>query len=129
MEIIIAAAIITRADGALLLVRKHGTTAFMQPGGKIDVGESPRAALCRELSEELGIDIAPDAPQYIGQFSAPAANEAGHTVTAALFRVTAPPTITVQAEIAEAIWLHPDQPALPDLAPLTRDHVLPLVRA
>ncbi len=27
------------------------------PGGKIEIGEMPRGALCRELREELGIEI------------------------------------------------------------------------
>ncbi len=30
----IAAALITRADGRVLLVRKRGTALFLQPGGK-----------------------------------------------------------------------------------------------
>jgi len=31
----IAAALLVREDGCTLLVRKRGTTSFMQPGGKI----------------------------------------------------------------------------------------------
>ena len=35
----IAAALIRRADGRTLLVRKHNTQTFMQPGGKIEASE------------------------------------------------------------------------------------------
>ncbi len=50
----VSAAVIMDADGRLLLVRKEGTTAFMQPGGKPEPGESPSETLSRELAEELG---------------------------------------------------------------------------
>ncbi|WP_456681551.1 NUDIX domain-containing protein [Bradyrhizobium sp. USDA 3311] len=44
----------SRSDGRVLLVRKKATESFMQPGGKIEIGEHPQDALRRELSEELG---------------------------------------------------------------------------
>jgi NUDIX domain len=51
----IAAAVIRDRRGRLLLVRKRGTSAFMQPGGKIDATEPALAALAREvLEEQLG---------------------------------------------------------------------------
>ncbi|BBI50343.1 hypothetical protein HORIV_27640 [Vreelandella olivaria] len=37
----IAAAVVSDPDGRLLLVRKHNTSSFMQPGGKIDTGKLP----------------------------------------------------------------------------------------
>lgn len=36
----IASALIVGPDGRTLLVRKRGTRAFQQPGGKIDPGEA-----------------------------------------------------------------------------------------
>ena len=35
----VVAAVIRDDSGRVLLVRKRGTTAFMQPGGKRDTGE------------------------------------------------------------------------------------------
>lgn len=68
----IAAAVIRDGNGNLLLVRKRGTQAFMQAGGKIEPDEQPVNALARELREELGITMAQST--YLGKFSAPAAN-------------------------------------------------------
>ena len=61
----IAASLIVNSAGRVLLVRKRGTTAFMQAGGKIEPHESAAQALTRELEEELGIRIAPGAPEYV----------------------------------------------------------------
>jgi 8-oxo-dGTP diphosphatase len=122
----IAAALLLRPDGATLLVRKHGTTAFMQPGGKIEPSESPFAALRRELAEELNLSITEAETTYLGRFQAQAANEPGHIVEAELFRLTITAAVTPAAEIAEAIWVNPAATANFALAPLTRDVVLPL---
>ena len=57
----VAAAVITRADGSILLGQRPAGKVYAGywefPGGKIEDGESPRAALARELHEELGIDV------------------------------------------------------------------------
>lgn len=127
MDIRIAAAAILRQDGAMLLVRKRGTTAFMQPGGKIDVGETPVAALRRELFEELGLTIQPDDAHYIGQFSAPAANEPDSVVTAEMFRLSHDGDVEPQAEIEEVRWVEAGTQGQLTLAPLTRDMVLPAI--
>ncbi len=62
----VAAAVILRTDGRALLVRKRGTAAFMQPGGKIEPGESLSAALPRELVEETELRVSPYDLQPLG---------------------------------------------------------------
>jgi len=125
----IAAALLIDSQGRTLLVRKRGTLAFMQPGGKIDPGESPAQALVRELHEELGLRVDPAQAVHLGRFSAPAANEPGFEVQAELFRVECREAVVPAAEIEEVIWLAVDQANTLNLAPLTRDLILPLWRA
>lgn len=122
----IAAALIDDHLGRLLLVRKAGTTSFMQAGGKIEAGENAWSALHRELLEEIGLDLSCHEGRYLGRFSAPAANETGYEVEAQLFHVRTAHEPVIAAEIAEAVWVQPVEAAKLTLAPLTRDFVLPL---
>lgn len=124
----IAAALLIEPNGQTLLVRKRGTQAFMQPGGKIDAGEKPAEALARELHEELGLNIEPSDAVYLGNFSAPAVNEPGYTVEADLFQVTIDEPVSPAAEIEEVRWIDPATDGDLILAPLTRDLILPFYR-
>lgn len=60
--VLVAAAALVDAEGRVLLARRPegkplaGLWEF--PGGKVAEGETPEAALIRELKEELGIDVA-----------------------------------------------------------------------
>ena len=60
LVLVVAAALID-ADGRVLVAERPQGRALAGlwefPGGKIGAGETPEAALIRELHEELGIDV------------------------------------------------------------------------
>ena len=51
-----AHSVVTRADGALLLVRHDDVGKWVLPGGEVDPAETFREAARRELTEEAGIE-------------------------------------------------------------------------
>ena len=124
----IVAAVVSNDRGQTLLVRKRGTQAFMQPGGKREPGESDLEALTREIAEELGCGILSSEARHLGDCRALAANEAGAIVEASLYAVRLRGEPVAKAEIAELRWLDPGDPNPPPLAPLTQFHVLPRLR-
>jgi 8-oxo-dGTP diphosphatase len=126
----IVAVVIVDADGRVLLVRKRGTTAYMQPGGKLLTGETAAAAaaaLRREIAEELGIAVASSAIRPLGRHVAEAANEPGFLVEAALFSVDLAGLPRAAAEIDEIAWVDPAAPGDIEIASLTRDAVFDLL--
>jgi 8-oxo-dGTP diphosphatase len=60
--VLVAAVVLVDADGRVLLAQRPDGKSMAGlwefPGGKVDQGETPEAALIRELREELGIDVA-----------------------------------------------------------------------
>ena len=59
--VLVAAVALIDPDGRVLLAQrpagKHLAGLWEFPGGKVQPGETPEAALIRELDEELGIDV------------------------------------------------------------------------
>jgi 8-oxo-dGTP diphosphatase len=74
----VAAAVILRPDGQVLLAQRPPGKAYEGywefPGGKLEPGESPRAALDRELHEELGLTVRRAAPWLVQRFVYPHAH-------------------------------------------------------
>ena len=126
----IAAVCFRDPDGRILTVRKRGTSKFMLVGGKLEPGETPDVAAVREVAEEVGLVLSVDDLELLGTFDADAANEADTRLDSTVYLAPLPDGAApvAAAEIAELAWVDPAGAAgREDLAPLLRDHVVPLL--
>ncbi|MES5813818.1 NUDIX domain-containing protein [Pseudoxanthomonas sp. Soil82] len=119
------AAVIVDGQGRVLLVRKHGSSTFIQPGGKREPGEDALATLARELDEELGVRLLAASARRLGEFEDAAVNEPGRRVRAEVFVVDVQGEPQARAEIAELAWIAPRPPFPVAVAPLSAGHILP----
>ena len=63
------AAIITNADGHVLLQRRSDNGLWGLPGGSVEIGESVSTAILREVREETGLTVEID--RLVGVYSDP----------------------------------------------------------
>ena len=122
-------AVILNEAGKVLLVRKHGSAIFIQPGGKPEPGESALETLARELDEELGVTLVEGSAVRLGRFQDEAVHEVGWRIRTETWIVSIAGTPTASGEIAELHWVDPAAPGDLNIAPLSRNHILPAVRA
>ena len=129
----VACALILNRDGCVLLAQrpadKHLGLQWEFPGGKVEPGESPVAALIREIDEELGcrIEITGALPPFVHHYA---------TVSIEMHpfvcRLAAATTAPVAHEHAALAWVKPadvrsydlaaaDVPILPALASVITD--------
>lgn len=128
-EIRVSAVVLRDADGAVLFVRKRGTTMWMNPGGKPEPGEDAAACAAREVAEELGLLLDPAELIPLGEHVARAANEPDHLVVADVFAWPCPvePAVEPAAEIDAVRWVGRQEFQEPGLAPLFTDHIAALL--
>jgi 8-oxo-dGTP diphosphatase len=128
MTLFVTASVCVLRDGALLTVRKRGTSRFMLPGGKLEPGESPVDCAVREAEEEVGLVLAAADLVEIGDWTSSAANEPEALVRSTVFLAPpGQPEPRPLGEIDELRW-HPVEADGHALAPLLLEHVLPALR-
>lgn len=86
----------------LLLAFSKNKQCFYLPGGKVDDEESTTRALCREIAEELNIEIQEHELEYYTHISAPAYGEKPGTIMEQdCFLIDKPVVAEASAEIGE----------------------------
>ena len=108
-------------------MRKHGSAIFIQPGGKPEPGESALETLARELDEELGVALVDGSAVWLGRFEDEAVHEVGWRIRTETWIVSIIGTPMASGEIAELRWVDPAAPGDLNIAPLSRNHILPAV--
>lgn len=107
-------ALVLDGEGRVLLVRHGYQQGWQLPGGGVDAGETPEAAIRRELAEEVGLSGGQTA--FLGHY-ARRILWIGHVV--ALYRVEgAAIAFRPSLEIRAILWADPAAPP-PDLSPAT----------
>ncbi|MEI6510999.1 MAG: NUDIX hydrolase [Candidatus Uhrbacteria bacterium] len=90
-------------DGRVLLVQEIGGR-WTLPGGRMNVGETPQAALAREMMEEIGVDVVVGAIVDCVVFTS--ASGRSHFVPVFLATVDPAQSLVLEkAEIADARWI------------------------
>jgi 8-oxo-dGTP diphosphatase len=124
--LLVAAGALVR-DGRLLLTRRpegDALAGFWElPGGKVEPGETPEAALEREWREELGVEVAGSQP-----FAFASGSPNGRHVTLLVFLVHAPFGEPFPIGVAELRWATPTEAGLLPLLPADRPIVDRLLR-
>ncbi|RXR06019.1 NUDIX hydrolase [Pseudoxanthomonas composti] len=99
-------ALIHVRERRLLAARSHGRERWYLPGGKREPGESDEQALVREVSEELGVTLDPEALVFAGVFRAQADNKPeGVLVKMTCYESQDVDDPQPHAEIAELGWI------------------------
>ena len=104
--------ILTRRSGKL---RKHARQ-WALPGGRLDPGETPIQAALREMEEEVGLSLAPDA--LIGRLD-DYPTRSGYNISPFVFWAGRTPDLTANPDEVHAIYHIPleelNRPESPDL--------------
>src|SRR4029077_712095 len=119
------AALIRDDDGRILLVQ-HVEGRWQLPGGAVDPGEQPAAAMQRECLEEAGIPVEPiriagvyGGPEY--RITYANGDETGWVVTVFEARLAAVVPLRSDDETQAVGWFRPDELEALAFAPSTRE--------
>ena len=93
-------------DKTILSTRSFGKDKFYIPGGKREQGETDAEALCREIKEELSVELIIDTMQFVGEFQAQAhGHPDGKMVKMTCYMANYTGVLAAASEIEEVKWL------------------------
>lgn len=117
-------------DRQVLTTRSRGKSMYIQPGGKLEAGETETQAVIRELREEMGIEVTEADLEKIGNFYAEAAGQADKRLKLAAYLVKhfdGEPS--PQSEVEEIRGFSSDVPEGIELASILEHDIIPELKA
>ncbi|MGN7823631.1 NUDIX domain-containing protein [Chitinophaga varians] len=106
MKIIDKLAWIEIKNKSILSTKSFGKQKYYIPGGKREQGENDEQALCREVLEELTVELKTETLKFVGTFEAQAdSHPDGVLVKMTCYTADYTGTLKESAEIEELRWL------------------------
>jgi 8-oxo-dGTP diphosphatase len=123
MKLIDKLAWILLNDNAILSTKSYGKDKYYIPGGKREQGETDTQALCREIKEELSVDLKIETLQFVGEFQAQAhGHPEGTMVKMTCYTADYTGDLKPDSEIEEIVWLnHADKDKIAEVDKLIFD--------
>lgn len=116
-------------DRRAVVERSMGKPAFVQPGGRIEAGETAAQALVRELKEEFDIDVSESDLEPFGAYSAPAANHPSQQVHMEVFMVKKwRGTVRPNSEVEELLWVDSKLPEGVEIGSIFVHEIVPRLK-
>lgn len=111
-------------DNKLLVQEEDDEQFYLLPGGRAEEGEGAIQALCREVKEELGVEIELNTLKFIGVFEDLASNRNDIIVRIELYQGDFHGQMTPCSEVKELIWFDKNDDCN-KLTPVTKNKILP----
>ncbi|NML39595.1 NUDIX domain-containing protein [Chitinophaga sp. G-6-1-13] len=106
MKIIDKLAWIEIKDKSILSTKSFGKQKYYIPGGKREQGENDEQALCREIQEELSVELEAETLKFVGTFEAQAdSHPDGVYVKMTCYMANYKGALKESAEIENFKWL------------------------
>jgi 8-oxo-dGTP diphosphatase len=111
-------------DNRLLVQEEEGEECYLLPGGRPEEGEGAIRALCREIKEELGIELDLSTISYLGEFEDVAASSPDDLVHVELYQCNFNGQLKPCSEVKRLVWVGKND-SWEKLAPVTRNKIIP----
>jgi 8-oxo-dGTP pyrophosphatase MutT (NUDIX family) len=111
-------------ENRLLVQEEAGEEYYLLPGGRAEAEEGAIQALCREVREELGVELDIATINFLGKFEDIAAGSPDDRVQVELYQGDFHGKLTPCSEVKRLIWFDKNDDR-ERLSPIVRNKVLP----